>query len=666
MAGVARVDITPNYPILMAGYILRPQESQGALHHLYAKALAIGTDVEGPAILISLDNCGLPAHLRPALLKRLAPHGITDEKLSICASHTHSAPKLADYLDNMFGADIPPEQQAKIERYTRELLDHLEQAALQALRTRQPAQLRWGQTTCDFAQNRRVPNGPVDTDVPVLQVVGARGQTLALMVSYACHCTTLGPDNLKLCGDWAGYAQAALERDFPGAVAMTLIGCGGECNPFPMKTIADAQAHGQAIAQAVKNRLALPLTTLPGLPECRSRVIALPFDTLPTTEQWQKLASQQTPTGYNARKQLTRLGRGETLPATLPYRVQTWRFGADGNSASPGGMVMVFLAGEVVGDYSLRLKQEFDRDRLWVNAYANDVPCYIPSHRVWKMHGYEADLSMVYYDQPARLAEGIEDRIIAAVHDLTPGQFLAAPREKSAGEKARLRIFLLLGQSNMHGRGAIEAQDRKPLPQVLVFTPSNHWDLAIEPLHGYGPRAGIGPGLAFGKCMAAQNTNVSIGLVPCAVGASELKRWERGGDLYSNAVARAQAARRDGVIAGILWHQGEQDSMYQTNAVTYHQRLVKMIADIRADLGQPDLPFVVGQIGEFLYTRKKQQTPYAGDVNDALASIPAEVPFTACVPSTGFTHLGDEVHLDARSQRELGKRYANAMRALAP
>ena len=222
-----------------------------------------------------------------------------------------------------------------------------------------------------------------------------------------------------------------------------------------------------------------------------------------------------------------------------------------------------------------------------------------------------------------------------------------------------------MGQSNMQGRGALETEDRTPHPRVFVLTASNQWALAVEPLHGSGPRAGFGPGLVFGKLMAAWDTNATIGLVPCAVGASELRRWERGGDLYSNAVVRAQTAMRDGTLAGILWHQGEQDSMTATNSNTYYERLVKMIENIRADLGQPQLPVVVGQIGEFLYTRRKQQTPYAKTVNDALARIPLHVPRTACVSSAGLTHVGDEVHFDGKSQRELGKRFAAEMQKLA-
>jgi hypothetical protein len=252
----------------------------------------------------------------------------------------------------------------------------------------------------------------------------------------------------------------------------------------------------------------------------------------------------------------------------------------------------------------------------------------------------------------------------AGPHEPTPLQSAPLPHPKHAPERARLRVYLLMGQSNMQGRGAIEPEDRTPHPRVFALNASNQWALAVEPLHGSGPRTGIGPGLVFGKLMAVANTNVNIGLVPCAVGASALSRWERGGDLYAHAVARARAAQCDGTLAGILWHQGEQDSMTATNANSYHDRLVKMIADLRADLGQPQLPFVVGQIGEFLYQRKVQQTPFARTVNDALARIPATVPFSACVSAAGLTHVGDEVHLDGKSQRELGKCFAAEMQKL--
>jgi len=114
----------------------------------------------------------------------------------------------------------------------------------------------------------------------------------------------------------------------------------------------------------------------------------------------------------------TRLDRGEKLPAELPYLVQTWNFG--------DRFALVFLPGEVVVDYSLRLKKEYDAARLWVNAYANDVPCYIPSRRVWQEGGYEGGGAMIYFDRPTRLQEGTEELIVSTLRELMAAGFLAA------------------------------------------------------------------------------------------------------------------------------------------------------------------------------------------------------------------------------------------------
>jgi hypothetical protein len=228
--------------------------------------------------------------------------------------------------------------------------------------------------------------------------------------------------------------------------------------------------------------------------------------------------------------------------------------------------------------------------------------------------------------------------------------------------KEKLHLYLLLGQSNMAGRGKLGAEDKTPHPRVLAFTLQNNWEPAVEPVtHDKPAMLGVGPGLAFGKAMADNEPGATIGLVPCAVGGTPLKRWERNGDLYSNAVQRARLAMREGTLEGIIWHQGESDSGAATNANSYGDRLSWMIRDIRTDLGAPDLPFVVGQIGEFLYDRGPEHSPYARVVNRALAALPEKVPATACAPSKGLKDKGDQLHFDAVSQRELGRRYATAM-----
>ena len=161
--------------------------------------------------------------------------------------------------------------------------------------------------------------------------------------------------------------------------------------------------------------------------------------------------------------------------------------------------------------------------------------------------------------------------------------------------------------------------------------------------------------------MAEKSKEVSIGLVPCAVGGTPLSRWEKGGDLYSNAVQRAKLAMQDGTLKGILWHQGENDSGTEATAKSYGKRLAKMIEDIRDDLGAPKLPFAVGELGEFLYERGPDKSPYARTVNEALAKIPDIVASTAFVSAHGLTSQADQVHFDAASQRDFGHRCAEAM-----
>lgn len=440
--GVARMDITPDYPIRLTGYRERLEESAGVAQRLFAKALAFGGDADGPAVLVTVDNCGVPAAVRDEVVRRLAAKtGVVSERFALCSTHSHTAPTLAGFAPTIFPADLPAEQQATVERYTREVTDKIEQVALAALADRRPARLAWGVGRAGFAANRRRIkdskavgmgdnlNAPVDHDLPVLRVTDADGKTRAIFTSYACHCTTLAGKFNQMHGDWAGCAQEALEREFPGAVALVATGCGADANPSPRGELAMAVQHGETLAAESKRLVIGTLAPLAGALECRARRIELAFDTPRTRAEWEQLAQHKyAPFAYHARKNLARLDRGEPLPTHLPYFVQTWTFGSD--------MAMVFLAGEVVVDYSLRLKREFGA-RLWVNGCANDVPCYIPSRRILSEGGYEAEGAMAFHDRPARLAPEVEERIVGTVHELMPKQFPAAA-SPPAGIKSAL------------------------------------------------------------------------------------------------------------------------------------------------------------------------------------------------------------------------------------
>ncbi len=414
--GVARIDVTPSGPIRLTGYVARKTESEGVEQRLWAKALAIGSDREGPSILVTVDNCGVGAQVIDAVAARLKQRaGIPRDHFAVCSSHTHSGPMTEGFAANIFAEDLPAEQQEHIHRYTAELTDKLESVVLAALADRSPGRLKWARGTVGFAANRRTKDGPTDRSFSALMVTDLGGLLRAVVVNYACHCTTLGSEINRVHGDWAGDAQEAIEQAHPGVVAMVSIGCGADSNPSPRggadfgRTL--SRLHGRAAAAELDLLLAQG-TELTAPPTCRYREFPLPFEPLPDRAGWEQRAKQSGIVGYHARRNLQRLDRGETLPTTLPYRVQTWSFG--------DRLSMVFLAGEVVVDYALRLQRDYDPDRLWINAYANDVPCYIPSRRILTEGGYEAESSLWYYDRPARLAPESEDRIHGAVRELLP------------------------------------------------------------------------------------------------------------------------------------------------------------------------------------------------------------------------------------------------------
>jgi hypothetical protein len=241
-----------------------------------------------------------------------------------------------------------------------------------------------------------------------------------------------------------------------------------------------------------------------------------------------------------------------------------------------------------------------------------------------------------------------------------------APARPVVPAKAEFHLYLLIGQSNMAGRGTIEDADRVPHPRVLKFTKDNTWMPAVDPLHFDKPNvAGVGLGSAFGRAMAEANPRVTIGLVPCAVGGTPLARWQKDGDLYRQAVVRMKAAMQGGTLQGILWHQGESDSGSEKTARSYGERLAQMVRDLRAELGAADVPFVAGHLGEYLQRESKEGRPsFWPVVNEQLDSLPTRVPHSAVVSSKDLKHKGDAVHFDSPSLREFGRRYAAAMQRL--
>ncbi len=425
LVGAAVRDITPGYPIRLSGFGSRRTESEGVTVPIHARALAIGSDSEGPAVLLAVDTTGVSDALVSEIARRLLPLGIRRERLAVTGTHTHTAPMISGVLPTLFGQPVPPEHQAHIDRYTKELTDHLEQVARAALADRQPARLSWSIGTVGFAKNRRTADGPTDHALPVLAARSADGKLRAVLTTYANHAVTLSHNFIG--GDWPGFAAGAIEEKHPGVVALVSIGCGADQNPVSNVTgdkVDVARSQGAELAAEVERVLGGPLKPVTGPLTARLERIDLPLAPLPPRDHWESLAVQPTAVGYHAKVQLAALDRGESLATKVDYPVEAWTFG--------DSLAMVFLAGEVVVDYSLRLKRELDASRLWITAYANDTPCYIPSERVLKEGGYEGAGAMTYYNKPARFDAGVEQRIVDAVLRLVPAGYQPKPEDALA------------------------------------------------------------------------------------------------------------------------------------------------------------------------------------------------------------------------------------------
>jgi hypothetical protein len=229
----------------------------------------------------------------------------------------------------------------------------------------------------------------------------------------------------------------------------------------------------------------------------------------------------------------------------------------------------------------------------------------------------------------------------------------------------QMDLYLLIGQSNMKGRGFMPEEPARDPRIVMMHIRDDQWYVARHPLHLTGnaktfagaDNAGVGPGLAFAEALAARAPATRMGLIPCAVGGSAISLWQKGARLYDEALRRAKLALQttapvQGRIRGALWLQGESDSPPERRAV-YEEKLLKLVDDLRTDLGLPDLPFIACTVGEM----KNAENNAA--INKILLALPEKRPHTACVDARDLKgHIGDGVHFDTASQNEIGKRFA--------
>lgn len=249
--------------------------------------------------------------------------------------------------------------------------------------------------------------------------------------------------------------------------------------------------------------------------------------------------------------------------------------------------------------------------------------------------------------------------------------FIVLTCSVSAQEK-KYDLYLLIGQSNMAGRGVIEAQDSNIHPQVFALNKNNEWVPAQDPIHFDKKVAGVGLGRTFGIEMASANPDALIGLIPCAVGGSPIDSWKPGGfhkqtktHPWNDMEKRLKIALKDGELKGILWHQGESDSNPKL-CNSYKEKLADLIERVRIAGESPEAPFVAGEFGKFKMERSEKQYPElqpspAKVVMKATKQVVRKDRNAAFVKSKGFDHKGDNAHFNSEAYRIFGKRYAKAM-----
>jgi Carbohydrate esterase, sialic acid-specific acetylesterase len=225
-------------------------------------------------------------------------------------------------------------------------------------------------------------------------------------------------------------------------------------------------------------------------------------------------------------------------------------------------------------------------------------------------------------------------------------------------------VVLLVGQSNMAGRGRVTTEDRTPVPHVWMLDRTGSWVPAVEPMHFDKPTAGVGPGRAFGVELARASGH-EVGLVPAAVGGSSITLWVPGAydsvtrtHPYDDALRRVRLATQRGPLVAVLWHQGEADAN-PDRAPEYSARLRALIERLRSDLGTPGVPVLVGQLGQF-----RPWTVHDSTVDAAHREMAHTLSHVTFVSSDGLRDQGDQLHFDAASARELGRRFAAAYAAM--
>jgi neutral ceramidase len=413
-AGVAKVIITPKESVWQAGYASRTHASEGKLHDLWAKALALEDENGKKCVLVTTDMLGFPKAMSDRIRTQLHQQfGLTKAQIILNSSHTHSGPVLDDALHDIYPLDA--NEEAKIARYSRQLEAQIIALVGQALKDLEPVELFAQNGVTRFQVNRRNNKeaslreqtelkGPNDYAVPVIKAVAANGKLKAVAFGYACHPTVL--DIYQFSGDYPGFAQIELENAHPGVIALFFQGAAGDQNPLPRRTISLARQYGRELAAAVDRVLEEPMQPLLAQLQMAYSEITLPLSTPPTEAELIKTQSETTPYLKRwATRTLAEMKQGKPFLSSYSYPLQIWKL---------GDQPLFSFGGELVIEYAIECKKRFGQD-IFVMGYSNDVMGYIPSATILKEGGYEGASSQMVYGLPSSWDASVPNLIYAEV-----------------------------------------------------------------------------------------------------------------------------------------------------------------------------------------------------------------------------------------------------------
>jgi hypothetical protein len=398
---------------------------------LWIKVLVLEDAGGYRALILTSDLLGIPQSIYEHTCASLkSKFGLERAQILLSASHTHCGPVLRGALYDIYPLD--DNQRTMIEQYSDELEAKIVETAGRALADLGPARVAAGQGSAGFGVNRRnnpeatvgglieqgALKGPIDHAVPVLSIFLPNGELKAVLFGYACHNTVMGFNQWS--GDYAGFAQLALEKSHTNATAMFFMGCGGDQNPLPRRHLELAERYGNMLASAVEEVLLSPPANLPPKLETTMEMVTLHLGPAPTEAELVKMSEDKVATTRRyATRLLAELKAGKPFIRTYDYPLQAWRFG--------GKQLLLTLGGEPVVDYTLKFKKSFGA-QTWVAGYCNDVMTYIPSLRVLNEDkpplkvprwGYEGNHAVIVYGLPAaRWADDVEELITASAHRL--------------------------------------------------------------------------------------------------------------------------------------------------------------------------------------------------------------------------------------------------------